>query len=179
MDNKTAVVHEHRAAMCSVNAGGKIYSQRIIIRNFQYFSVSRSLYYRPRLDYKLPSIKTLSRITSVVSKLDEEAFLRGIFGSLPDSQKLCVLMHDEIYVKQSLLYHGGALFRKAVDNPKMLAKTVLAIMIRCHFGGPKFISKMLPVSNLKSSFIRQQADATVNAIFESGGQVTAIVCDGH
>ena len=49
-------------------------------------------------------------------------------------------MHDEIYVKKMLLYHGGTLFGKSVDDQSSLAQTILGIMIVCLHGGPKFLS---------------------------------------
>ena len=132
-----------------------------------------------RVDYQLPSVKTLTLITSNVPKLDEKKFLQGIFASLHEKQKLCILLHDEIYVKKMLLYHGGTLFGKSIDDPAALAKTVLGVMVRCLLGGPKFITKMLPLSKVKCTFLRQQVDATVESISESSGNVAAVVCDAN
>ena len=49
-----------------------------------------------------------------------------------------------------LLYRGGTLFGQAADDPQSLAKTVLAVMVSCMFGGPTFISKMLPTAKVNS-----------------------------
>ena len=46
-----------------------------------------------------------------------------------------------------LLYHGGNLFVRATDQPQSLAKSILGVLISCMFGGPKFISTMLPLQN--------------------------------
>ena len=63
------------------------------------------------------------------------------FKSLDDRQKECILVHDEVYVKKMMLYHGGTLFGKSVDDPKSLAKTVLGIMFCYLYGGPTFFQK--------------------------------------
>ena len=140
---------------------------------------SHSLYNRLRTDFKLLSIQVLTRITSKVSKLSESKFLWNVFSSIEENQKECVLLHDEVYVKKMLLYHGGTLFGRAVNDPSSLAKTVLGIMVVCLYGGPSFLTKMLPVSGLKSAFIPEVIDATQDVITSSGGKVIATICDGN
>ena len=51
-------------------------------------------------------------------------------------------------LKKKMLYPGGTIYGKSVDNPKALSKTVLGIMVNGMFGGPSFLTKMLSVSNL-------------------------------
>ena len=179
LDNKMEVMQEHFSAMSPQCVGKPLYSQDMIVRAFEYFCTSRSLYQRLRHDYQLPSVQTLTRITSKVSKLSESKFLDKVFNLLPEDQKLCVLLHDEVYVKKAMLYHGGSLFGKAVNNPSLLASTVLGIMAVCLHGGPAFLTKMLPVASLKAEFIREQIDATKDIITSSGGAVTAVVCDNN
>ena len=177
-DNKMIVLQEQFAAMAPQKIGHPIYSHKIIVRAFEYFATSRSLYNRLRVDYKLPSVQTLTCITSKVSKVDEGSFLKKVFSSVEEEQKLCFLLHDEVYVKKTLLYHGGTLFGRSVNDPASLATTVLGIMIVCLYGGPKFLSKVLPVTGLQSSFIEEVIEATNDAINHSGGKVIAIICDG-
>ena len=179
LNNRQTVIQQQIDSMTPQTVGKSIYSQEMIVRAFQYFAMSRTLYNRLRIDYQLPSVKTLTRITSKVSKSNEKQFLQGIFSSLPENQRLCVLLHDEIYVKKMLLYHGGSLFGKAVNDPSVLASTVLGFMVCCLFGGPKFITKMLPLSKLNSDFLRQQVDTTVESISESSGNSVAILCDAN
>ena len=177
-NNKMIVLQEQFAAMAPQKIGHPIYSHKFIVRAFEYFATSRSLYNRLRVDYKLPSVQTLTRITSKVSKVDEGFFLKKVFSSVEEEQKLCFLLHDEVYVKKTLLYHGGTLFGRSVNDPASLATTVLGIMIVCLYGGPKFLSKVLPVTGLQSSFIEEVIEATNDAINHSGGKVIAIICDG-
>ena len=179
VDHKKEIIQQQLSVMCPKIVGTHIYGTEIIVRAFEYFATSRSLYNRLREDYKLPSISTLTRITSKVSKLSENTFLNGIFNSVENNQKLCILLHDEIYVKKMLLFHGGTLFGKSVDDPSSLAKTMLGIMIVCLYGVPKFLSKMLPISKLNSNFLLEQIDVTNQAILSAGGEVKVIICDGN
>ena len=91
-------------------------------------------------------------------------------------------MLDEVYVKSTLLYHGGTLFGLSVNHPDQLAKTVTAFMLKCLFGGPEFITKMLPVTKLDAGFqhsqcvpimenVKEQQNATVLAVIADGNRV--------
>ena len=76
IDQKMKVLQEQFEAMRATPIGKKIYSSEIIIRAFEYFCTSRTLYSKLRHDYALPSIRTLTRTTSNVGKLDEAQFLK-------------------------------------------------------------------------------------------------------
>ena len=58
---------------------------------------------------------------------------------------------------------------------------MLGVMITCLKGGPKFLSKMLPIAKLASVFLKDQIDQTESCIQSSevGGKVKAIICDGN
>ena len=179
VDQKKNIIHQQLQVMGPPCVGKPLYTSECIVRAFEYFSKSRSLYYRLRKDFQLPSVQTLNRITSRVAKKDENSFLTGVFKCLPEKQKLCVLIQDEVYVKKMLLYHGGEVFGRSVDDPQCLAKTVLGIMVSCMIGGPDFLSNIMPVSKLNSGFLRREVDLSIQNINEAGGNVKAVICDGN
>ena len=86
IDNKKCVLQEHLSAM-TPTVGKRVYSQELILRAFQYFATSRSLYNRLRINNQLPSIKTLTRITSKVSALNKTYFMRSVFNALKENRK--------------------------------------------------------------------------------------------
>ena len=47
------------------------------------------------------------------------------------------------------------------------------------FGGPLFISKMLPIAKSNSPFLYEQIRLTIDAINQSSGIVKAVICDGN
>ena len=163
VDQHTRVLLEQVESMKAVKIGTKNYSADVIVRAFEYFCTSRALYSKLRQDYKLPSIPTLTNLTSKVGKLDENKFMDTVFSSLPQAMKTCVLVFDEVYAKKSLSFHGGSMFGRAVNKPDELAKTILAMMVSCQFGGPKFVSKMLPVSKLDTAFLKDEILETIKA----------------
>ena len=179
LDNKKQVIQQQLQAMRTQEVGKHLYSTEIIMRGFRYFATSRCLYHRLREDFQLPSVRTLTRITSKVSKMDETSFSTSVFRSLEEKQKECVLLQDEVYVKKMMLYHGGQVFGKSVDDPQSLAKTMLGIMVSCMFGGPTFLSKILPISKLNSVFLHDQVQFSIDCIQQAGGRVSAVICDGN
>ena len=71
--------------------GEKKYSVETIIRAFEYFALSRSPYNRLREDFELPSVRTITRITSRVNKLDNNLYIQKVFQNLNDErQKTCI-----------------------------------------------------------------------------------------
>ena len=104
------------------------YPTEMITRCFEYFAISRAVYSRLCKDYQLPSVRTLTRITSKFSSFTDTQFISKFFGKLPKLKRKCVILIDEVYVKAGLRYHGGSIFGKAANDPTQLARTVLCIM---------------------------------------------------
>ena len=181
MDQKKNVMHQQLKSTRDLTyVGEKKYEFDTIVRAFEYFALSRTTYKRLREDFELPSIETLTRLTSKVKSVDDESYLKTVFRNLKDDrQKTCILVLDEIYVKSTLTYRGGIWFGKAVNNPNVLANTVLSFMIITLFGGPKFLHKMLPVKNLDATFLFEQTTAILSSIKLAGGNVVATILDGN
>ena len=138
--------------MAPFYVGEKKYESEIIIRSFEYFAMSRALYNRLRDDYQLPGVSTLTRLTSKTNKINDTAMMKNVLSNVAERQKSFILLIDEVYVKPSLLYHGGTVFGKAVNKPSALANTVLGFFLVGLFGGPKFLLRMIPVTELDSIF---------------------------
>ena len=151
------------------------YSSDIVIHAFGYYAISQTLYNRLRDNFQLTLLATLERMMSKVSKLFKKSFLLSIFNTLNTSQKGCIILHDEVYVKKMSLYHGKQLFGKSVNNPSLLAQTVLGIMLICFNRGPKFLTKLIPISK----FLFEQSELTFQAITSVPVDVKAIICDGN
>ena len=52
-------------------------------------------------------------------------------------------------------------------------------MLICLNGGPKFLTKLIPISKLTSAFSFEQIELTVQAITSVPADVKAIICDGN
>ena len=110
-------------------------------------------------------MKTLSKLTSKVSNIDDDKFLVNIFSNLPEKWQKWIVLVDEVYVKPLLRYHGGTIFGKAANYPDSLANTVLAIMLKCLFGGPAFLVKMILVFKLDSKFLYEHVTQIISLVY--------------
>ena len=104
--------------------------------------------------------------------------MHSIFRNLSDPrQKTRILLLDELHVKMTLQYHGGALFGKAVNKPHLLANTVLSFLIVRLFGGPILLCKMLPVREVDVKFLFKQTNLIIDANKCDGGNRVAVISD--
>ena len=87
MDHKTSVAMEQLNTMGFSPVGEKLYEPSTIVRSFTYAAKSRACYARLLEDYPLPSLKTLSRLTSKTSNINDDNYLLRVFGKLPPLQK--------------------------------------------------------------------------------------------
>ena len=158
--------------------GKKLYSPEVIVRAFGYFASSRCTYEKFRVDYKLPSIRTMTNITSKVNNIDDQRFINGVFQQLPQRQKKCTILVDEVYVKRGLLYHGGRCLGRAKNCPE-LANAVLGIMLKCQFGGPTFLLKMVPVKGMTAEFLYEQVQSTIDLVRNASRETFYIISDGN
>ena len=149
--HKSQVIQDQLRAMGMTFVGAKKYSVETTVRAFEYFALSRSTYNRLREDFELPSITSLTNLTSKVKSQDDETFITNAFKNLPDDQKKCFIVLDEVYVKALLQYHGGILFGKAVNKPDQVADTVLSFMVVCLNGGAKILDENVACKRTKVS----------------------------
>ena len=159
--------------------GQKRYEPNLIVRAFEYYATSRALYSKLAKDYQLPEVRTLQRLTSKVGKQDDVSFLKNVFSNVEEKMRRCILMLDEIYVNSAMLLHGGHLFGKAVNDPSKLATTILTMMLKCGFGGPEFVAKMLPVVKLDAQFQFKETLSLLENIIDVHGNVLAVIVDGN
>lgn len=140
IDQKKRVLMQQVEVMSRKNSSNifeQQYPPEVVIHAFEYFATSRSLYQQLRNDFQLPSIATLTRVTSKVSNIDDKSFINSIFQSFQGGKKLCILLTDKVYVKP-LLSYGEQLFGNSVNNPSKLAKTVLSLCWFFYLGDQHF-----------------------------------------
>ena len=81
------LLNDYRDAMSSASSiGSRVYSPATLIQAFEYFSCSRAAYVLFRRDHHLPSVRTLTRITSKINNLQSFHLVRTVLNSLQDQQ---------------------------------------------------------------------------------------------
>ena len=178
IDNKKFVLQEHPSAIAST-FGKRMYSQELIVRVFQYFATSRSLYNWLRNDYQLPSIKTRIGITSKVSALNETCFIHSIFNTLKENQKQCVIMQDEIYVKNVVVSWGNFVWTSGWWS-SIPCKNCISSYGILHVWWTHIYFEN--VAHCKSEFIEflyEQIGLKFDVINQSSSIGKAFICDGN
>ena len=127
----------------------------------------------------MPSISTLTKLSSSAKRYDDVTYYSKLFLNLTDQQKTCVLLLDEVFVKSMLQYHGGEVFGQAIKNSSKLANRVLSYMVVCMFGGSKFLCKILPVKEMGAHFLFDQTNTILKNLKDAGAKVIAIICDDN
>ena len=100
--------------------GEKKYELDTIVRAFQYFATSRATYNLLRNDYELPSVQTLTRLTSKVKNLSDDTYLKNVFANLNTNEKTCILLVDEVLCKS----HATVSWRYSVWNSSKQTKKI-------------------------------------------------------
>ena len=134
------------------------YCLEIIICAFEYYTTSHSLYNRLRVDFLLPSLALLAKMTLKMSKLNEKSFLFSVFNNIDAHQKFCLIHDDDVYIKKTLQYHGRNFFFHLVDG-----LFLLCIILVCLNDGPKFLTNLIPISKLISAILFEQVELTILA----------------
>ena len=177
---KSKIIAEDIESLSNVKiVGKKVYELDKVLRAFEYFATSRAAYTQFSEHYQLPSISMLTKLTSKCTSLSELDFIGKVFENLDEKQRQCNVLVDEIFVKPQLLYHGGQLFGKAANNPSVLATSVLAVMLTCSHGGPKFIAKLIPVNKLTGEYQFNIVKNIITAVTKAGGKVVSIIADDN
>ena len=146
---------------------------------FSWYVRSRSLYHALGSDLFLPSISTLRKITRMAKNTEDSQLYQQIFMNAEPRSRGCILLVDEVYVKASITYSGGSLFGQAVDDPSKKARTLLCIYVKCLFGGPKFMAKMIPCAALTAAFQFECVQEIILLLESCGGKVLTVINDGN
>ena len=116
--NKKGALQEYLWAMAPTVIAKRIYCQELIVKAFQFFATSRSLFNRPRIDCQLQCLKSIIRITSKVSTSNETYLMSGVFKTVEENQTQCLIIIDEIYVEKCCFMGGLCLEeRLMILNP--------------------------------------------------------------
>ena len=170
---------ERQIELLNTPKNNKVYSSTDLCLAFSWFVRSRTLYEEMRNHCTLPSLSTLQRITRVGKNTEDEVLFSQIFKNQSDRSKGCIIIVDEIYVKSTFTYRGGEIFGYAVDQPSEKANTLLSIMVKCLFGGKKFIAKLIPCHALSATFQYESVTGVIQLLEQCGARVLAVINDNN
>lgn len=90
---------------------------------------------------------------------------------------MCALMFDEVKVKSHLRFTAGHVVGHADNHPEKLATSALAFELVCHYGGPLFTVRVIPVEKLNANHLKEYLLEVIATVKHSGGQPVSVICD--
>ncbi|XP_047123276.1 uncharacterized protein LOC124806427 isoform X1 [Hydra vulgaris] len=174
-DSKRASYIRHQVALLN-KTNNTPFSLEDISDALHLYSKSRSVYFDLVEKLVLPSVRELQRMTNKINKLEDTEYLKMIFKELQEFQKYCFILADEVYIKPGLRYSGGIVYGEA-ENIQEKAKTVLALMLLCLFGGPRLVIKVFPVCKVTTNFQTSVIEELNQQIIIAGGKPLGLIMD--
>ena len=112
-----------------------------------------------------------------MSKSLSDSNLEKRFESLKPQQRLVNILFDEVKLKQAMRFTGGHVVGHAENNGNVLATSALVTEIVCHYGGPRKIMRIIPVSCLKAPQLKDVLLQTAQGVLEKGGKPISFISD--
>lgn len=127
----------------------------------------------------LPSTK---KIKEVLSSSLQDSNLKTLFDQLKPQQRLVNLMFDEVKLIETLRFSGGHVLGYAQNvaagsDHEMLASHAMVVEVACHFGGPRYILRVLPCKKLAADKLSELLTEAASAVVGAGGTVISLICD--
>ena len=91
IDHKKEMLLQQVKVMAPKIVGEKTYPAAFLVMAFCFFATSRALYNRLREDYVLPSVSTLTNLTSKVSKITEGSLISKVVARA--ASKVFIVLH--------------------------------------------------------------------------------------
>lgn len=125
----------------------------------------------------LPSKRKLQEI---VSSVNISHVLEKTFKEVKvDQQKNVFLLVDEIKIRPTVSFSGGALIGMAKNNEECRATSMLCVMMRALHGGPSVMVSVTPVHRLTAGFQFAVVREAALCVEKAGGIVLGSITDNH
>lgn len=116
-------------------------------------------------------------IRDLMSRSFQDSSLQTVLNELKPEQRLVNILFDEVKLKSALRFTGGHVAGHATNHPEKLASSALAFELVCHYGGPRFLFRVIPVVNLDARQLREYVIEVTTTVQISGGRPVSIICD--
>ena len=156
---------------------GHRYNKHLLILAAELLCISPAAYRMLRRSEAiiLPRERT---IRELMSKSLSESNLEKLLETLKHQQRLVNILFDEVKLKQCMRFCGAHVVGHAENNESNdIATSALVTEIICHYGGPRYIMQIIPVSHLKAPELKDILLETASTVKENGGMLISFICD--
>ena len=174
LPNYQFIIAQLKLLLTKVN--GRRFDSTILVFAIQLHNISPSAYKMIRNSGSiiLPSLKL---IRNVLSKSVQDENLKELFSKLKREQTLVNIMFEEVKLTATLRYSGGHILGYAVNNQEILATHAMVVETACHYGGPRYILRVIPCAKLSSDDLKKFIIKSLQTVGNSGGTIISVICD--
>lgn len=123
----------------------------------------------------LPSTKQVKQMLAISV---QDSNLKTLFDQLKPQQRLVNVMFDEVKLIETLRFSGGHVLGYAENGEdEMLASHAMVVEVACHFGGPRYILRVLPCKKLTADQLKELLIEAALAVVGAGGTIISLICD--
>ena len=116
-------------------------------------------------------------IRELMSRSVQNSNLQTALNELKPEQRLVNILFDEVKLKSVLRFTAGHVVGHADNQPEKLATSALAFELVCHYGGPRFTVRVIPVEHLNAQQLREYLLEVITTVKHSGGRPVSVICD--
>lgn len=120
------------------------------------------------------------KVQAVISSVNLGEVLTKTFQKInKPQQKNVLLLVDEVKIRPTVAFSGGALSGMAANDPDTKATSMLCIMMKCIHRGPSIMVSVTPVHKLTAAFQYQKVRQAADIVEVAGGNVIGSITDNH
>lgn len=116
-------------------------------------------------------------IRDLMSRSFQDSNLQTALTELKPEQRLVNILFDEVKLKSTLRFTAGHVVGHADNHPEQLVASALAFELVCHYGGPRFVVRVIPVAKLDANQLKEYLLEVIETVKRCGGQPVSIICD--
>ena len=155
---------------------GRTYDTNTLIFAIQLHNLSHSAYQMVRNSGSI-ILPCVNFIKNMLSKSIQDNNLKDLFEKLKTEQRLVNVMFDEVKLTATLRFSGGHILGYAQNNDQLLATHAMVIEIACHYGGPRYILRVIPCAKLSAVQLKDFLLEAMHTVTSVGGSIISVIGD--
>jgi hypothetical protein len=116
-------------------------------------------------------------IRDLMNRSLQDSNLQAALSELKPEQRLVNVVFDEVKLKSVHRFTGGHVSGHEAKKPQKLATSALAFELICHYGGPRFTVRVIPVANLDAKQLKEYVLEVITTVRGRGGRPVSIICE--
>jgi len=167
---------QEQLQMLNIPPRGRRYSKNVLVLAAELLSTSPAAYRLLRNSnvILLPHEKL---VRDLMTRSFQDHYIKSLIEKLQPKQRLVNILFDEVKLKRALRFSGGHILGHAANLSQDLATSALVFEMICHYGGPRLVIRIIPVSCLSAEQLKAFLLESASLISNQGGSIVSFICD--